>query len=164
MGQQPLQKGDPAIPLPHQRVPKLMRHRERAQGSHRVHKQRMRPVEGINVAIPLLSITPPGRLDSPGDLQRQLQKIVLLLVWRDPPLPHQPPQVAIGGDVVEPMVMHSHVGNVRGHHPAGAPPADLQKLRIPGRVILEQGRSILEPLRPFGPSPGCVFTLDSENR
>ena len=89
---------------------KLMRQSQRAQGAHCVDKQRVRPVEGVNVSLALAGLCPASGLNSSGDFQRQLVKIVLLLVPAEFSFAHQPPQVSVRGNIIEAMVMNAGMG------------------------------------------------------
>ncbi|SPE59382.1 hypothetical protein SBV1_3160016 [Verrucomicrobia bacterium] len=76
----------------------------------------------------------------------------------------QPQQVAIGADIVEPVVMHAKVAEVRGHpfHRGGSP--TLEKGAVAGGIELQEARTVLEALGPFGPSARRVFPSHRKDR
>ena len=151
------------IPLSHQRVAKLMRHRERAQRADRVDEQRVRAVERINVAA-ARNVRPARGLHCAGDLEREFVKLHLARAVGDLPLAHEPPKVAVGRDVVEAVIVHAGVRHVRGHVLHRAFVADLQKPLVAGGVVLQHGRAELKALRPLGPAARGVLALHGEHR
>jgi len=78
-------------------------------------------------------------------------------------LARQAPEVAVGGYVVETMVMDPNVRDMRGHQLNGLVAADLQESLLPGGVILQQRRAELETLGPFSPAPAGVPAFGREN-
>ena len=76
---------------------------------------------------------------------------------------HQAPEIAVGRDIVEPVVVDADVRNVGGHHLDGLAPAQVQEPLVAGGVELQEGGAELEPLRPFGPAARGVSALDSED-
>ncbi|MBA7588944.1 hypothetical protein ES708_31015 [subsurface metagenome] len=86
------------------------------------------------------------------------------LVGGDAALGHEAAQVAVGADVVEAVVVDAEVGDVRRHGCDGVCAAQVQVARIAGGVELEDLGPELEALGPFGPAPGGVAALDSEDR
>src|SRR4051812_9734698 len=90
---------------------------EDSRRAHRVDEERVRTVEGVDVAeggrtrgrvAGLLNWYPgPARgLDGAARLERELVIFVLPFVVRDPFLAHEPAQVAKGREIVEPVVVH----------------------------------------------------------
>jgi hypothetical protein len=62
------------------------------------------------------------------------------------------------------MVMHPGMADMRGHELEGMYPAQPQDLAVSGGIKMKDFRSILEPLRPFRPSPCRVFALHRKYR
>ena len=54
------------------------------------------------------------------------------------------------------MVVNSNMRNVGRHVFYGGFPSHLQKGFLAGGIVLQNGRTILEPLSPFSPPPGRV--------
>ena len=142
----------------------LVRHGQRTQRAHRVHEQRVRAVERVDITPAVRGGRPARRLHRPGDLQRQLVEVLLALVERDLALAHQPPQVPVGGDVVEAVIVHADVRHVRGHELDGLAPPDFQEALLAGGIELQQRRAELEPLRPLRPAARGVFALHRDDR
>ena len=107
---------------------------------------------------------PAPRLDGAAHLQRQLVEAQLPLARGDPSFAREPPQVAVGADVVEAMVVDAHVREVRRHAFHGARAPQLEEGLVAGRVELEQRRPELEALGPFGPPARLIAPLHGEHR
>ena len=71
VNQEAPQEADSAVAFAHQHVPQLVRHGQRAQRAQRVDEQRMRAVEGIDVAQAVGGAGPARRLNGAGDFQGQ---------------------------------------------------------------------------------------------
>jgi len=97
-------------------------------------------------------------------LQRDLGVVELRLVEARFAFEHEAALVAVGGDVVEAVVMHAHVGNVRRHVPHRLHAAALEHRRVAGRVEMQERHAELEALRPLGPAARSVFALHGEHR
>jgi hypothetical protein len=82
----------------------------------------------------------------------------------DTALVHQPPEVAVRADIVEPVVVNADVREVRRHHSQRALAAKLEKLLVAGGVELQKRGSELEPLRPLRPALRRVPTFHREYR
>ena len=76
---------------------------------------------------------------------------------------HQAQEIAVGADVVEAVVMHAGMGDVRGHEVDGVAPADVEERLVPRDLELIDRRAELEALRPFRPAARGVFALDGED-
>ena len=76
----------------------------------------------------------------------------------------QPPEDAVGADVVEAVIVHAHVRQVRRHALHGARSTQLEKRRVSRRVELQQRGAELEALRPLGPSARLIAPLHREDR
>jgi hypothetical protein len=70
---------------------------------------------------------------------------------------HQAEQIAIGTHVVETVVVHAHVADVRGHVGHGALAPQLQVACLAGGVELQDRRAELKALRPLGPTARRVL-------
>ena len=133
---------------------------QRAQG---VDKQRVRPVEGVDVAAAIGGRRPARGLHRTGTFQGELVAGALLAILRNAAFPHQPQEVAVRADVVKPVIVNARVRQVRRHDRHRPLAANLQELALSGGVELEDGRAELKALRPLGPSPAGVPAAGSEN-
>ena len=140
-----------------------MCHCQHAQRSNRVDEQRVWTVERVDVAS-LRDRRPACGLHRARDLERQLVKLHLAWVGIDLSLAHEAAQVSVGRDVVEPVIVHADVRDVRGHALHCPPAADFQKPLIAGRVELQHRRAELKSLRPLCPTARGVLPLLSEYR
>src|SRR5207244_2320780 len=95
------------VTFAHERVAELMGQGERSEGAHRVDEKRVRPVETVDESPAIAGPRPARRLYRPRHLERQLAEVPLAFVERDSSLAHLAKQVAVGGHVVEPVVMHA---------------------------------------------------------
>ena len=109
--------------------------------------------------MPSLVVLQRAACTAPAHLERELVEVPLPRLVGDAALVHQPPQVAVGADVVEAVVVDADVRQVRGHHGDGPLAAEPQEALVAGRVELQQGRAELEALRPLGPALGRVAAL-----
>jgi hypothetical protein len=131
-------------------------------GTHRpdrVRKERVRPVEGVDVAEAVEGIRPARRLNGPGHLQRQSIELRLPPVLLDAPLSHHPEKVAVGADVIEAVVVYADVGEVVCHVVHRRTPSVGEHLILAGRLVQVEGVSELKALGPLGPPPGRVAPL-----
>jgi hypothetical protein len=83
---------------------------------------------------------------------------------RDLSFAHEPSEVAEGRQIIEPVIMHSYMRDVRGHVLAGAVATELQQRLVAGHVEGQDGAAVHEPLSPFRPSPSGVLAFDGEDR
>ena len=150
--EQSVQERNFLIALRHEHVTKLMRHGQRAQGAQSIHEERVRAVEGINVAFAVVGSGPARGLHSARNLQCQFIKIVLLLVEGDLAFAHQPPKVPVRRNIVESMIVNSNVGDVGGHQFNSFCAANFKELLFAGSVELQKGRSELKTLGPLSPT------------
>ena len=164
MVKEPLQQRNLFVPLAHQRVAQLVRNRQRAQRAHRVDEKGVRPVERVDVAFAAGQLRPAGRLHRAGNLQREFVKMLFVLVERNLPLAHQTQQIAVGGQVVEPVVVHADGRDLRGHPLHRFAPADLQETFVGRGVELQNGRAVLKSLRPLRPAARGVSAPHGEDR
>ena len=111
---QPLEQADLLVLLLHQRLTETVGQRQRAQRSDRVDEQRVRAVERVDEAAGRQP-RPAPRLDGAADFQRELVEAPLPVARLDAPLARQPPEIAVGADVVEAVVVDADVGEVRRH-------------------------------------------------
>src|SRR4051812_39640978 len=98
-------------------------HAQRPQG---IDEERVRAVEGVNVAA-VTKPGPPSGLHSAGDFEREFAKITFLLVLRNFALLHQTKQIAVRRNIVKPMVVHADVRDMGSHVLDGFGAANLQK-------------------------------------
>ena len=137
-------KADSLVAFAHEHMAKLMCKCERSTGANRIDKQRLRAVERIDVAGAVARFCPPGGLHRPADFKRQLEIAPLPGVVRHAPFAHQPPQVAVGADIVEAVIVNADVRQMRRHHRKRPLAAKLQEtVRRPSHRT-EAARSHIE--------------------
>ena len=162
MIEQAIEQADAGVLFFHQPLAQHVRERQGAQRADRVDEQRVRPVERMNEAAGR-EARPAVGLHGAAHLERELVEAGLPLARLDAPFAREPPQVSVGADVVEAVVVHAHVGQVRRHPLERARAAEIEELLVAGRVELQQRGAELEALRPLGPAPGLVAPLDGED-
>ena len=106
---------------------------------------------------------PARGLHRAADLQRQLVEAALPVRRLEPALAREAPQRAVGADVVEPVVVHAGVRQVRRHPLERALASEVEEGTSPGRVELQQRGAELEALRPLGPAAGAIPTVHREH-
>src|SRR5580765_8080058 len=97
----------------------------------------MRAVERVDVAA-LGQPRPAARLYGTADLQRQFIEVHFPRRGVETPGARQPPQRAVGTDVVEPVIVDSDMGEVRRHPLERARSAQLEERAVTGGVELQQ--------------------------
>ncbi len=160
----PIQQIDALVLFLEQRLTEDVAECQRAQRSHRIDEQRMGAVERVDVPAAVRQSRPSPRLHCTADFQRQLVEAALPLAGRDASFTHEPPQVAVGADVVEPVIVDPHVRQVRRHAIHGARSSQLEELLLARRIELQDRRPELEALRPFGPATGLIAARHREHR
>src|SRR5262245_39961692 len=123
----------------------------------------MRPVERVDEAAPG-DPGPSSGLHGATHLQRQLVQGDLRIRGVESTLARQSPEIAVGADVVEPVIVDARMRQVQRHALERARSPELEELAAAGRVVLENRRSELEALRPLRPAPCAVASVNRENR
>ena len=90
----------------------LMCQGQRPQGTDSVGEEGVGAIERVNITVPVAGLAPTAGLHGTADLQCQLVEFQLGLILRESTLEHQSPQVAVGADVIEPVIMDPGVGDV----------------------------------------------------
>src|SRR5207244_5936505 len=90
--------------------------------------------------------SPAGGLHGARNFQGQFINVILALAERNPSFPHEPPKIAVGGDVVETVIVDADVRDVGGHALDGSFAPQLQEALLACGVKLEQRRTVLETL------------------
>ena len=160
--QETVEQADARILLLDERVPELMRQGERAQRADRVDEERMRSVERVDEAS-ARNLRPPGGLDRAAHLQRELVERDLIGGRIEPPRTRQPPEIAVGADVVESVVVDADVREVGRHAVERPRPSQFQERALAGRVELHERGSELKALRPFRPAARAIAAVDREH-
>ena len=80
------------------------------------------------------------------------------LIVRDLAASHEPPQITVSRDVIESVVMHAGMGDMRCHVRDGVLSPNLQQLLIARRFKCQDRHAVLKALRPIGPAAGGVFS------
>jgi len=86
------------------------------------------------------------------------------LIVFHPSFQHDSEQVTVGTDVVEPVIMHPGMTDMRGHELKGMHPAQSKNFSIASGIELQDLRSVLKPLCPFRPPTGGIFSTHRKNR
>jgi hypothetical protein len=160
--QQALEQRHLAVALVEERLAQPVRERERAQRAHGVGEERVRAVEGVDEAARRRP-RPAPRLHRAARLERELEQLELAGLGGVAPLEREAAQSAPGADVVEAVVVHAHVRDVRRHPRVGALAAELEERALAGRVELQQRRAELEALRPLRPAARGVAAAARED-
>src|SRR5262252_4600833 len=124
----------------------------------------MRPVERINIALATTQFCPARRLDRARNFQRELIKLLLAWVEGNTTLAHEAPKIAIRRYIVEPMIVYTDMGDVSRHQLNGFAPAEFKKPLLSCSVKLEQRRTELKTLRPFGPTASGILAFNRKYR
>ncbi len=164
MHDEPAEEWDNGVSLAFHHMAELVPQRHNPQRAHGVYEQRVRAVEGMDVAGALAKLCPPPRLHRRRALQRQLEILLLPLVWRDAPLRHQAQQVAVGGDLIEAVVVDAEMGDVRRHVAPRAGHPQCEEALLAGRIELQDRRAEFEPLSPVRPAPRLIAAGDRVHR
>ncbi len=162
--QEPTEQRDPLVLLAHENVPELMAERERAHAADRVREEAVRAVEAAHVADVARELDPATRLHRPRELERELIVLALPGVLGDRAFAHHAEEVPVRAHVVEAVVVHTNVRDVRRHpaHRLGAPV--LEQLLVAGRLEEQERAAVLKSLRPLGPASARVPPGPREDR
>src|SRR3546814_19245391 len=102
------------IVFPLQHMPQFMTKHQDPYGTHRIHEKGVWTIEGINEPAAFYGCPSTG-LDSARHFQSQLVEILLPFIERDFPFCHQPKQVTLGADIIEPMDVPANVAHRLSH-------------------------------------------------
>ena len=163
VGQRPVQQVDALVLFCLQRVPQHVGHAADAQGANGVDEQGVAAIEGVDVAETILEAGPARGLHRTTYLQRELVKVQLPLVGGNASFEHQTAQVAVGGDVVEAVIVHAGVGQMLRHVGDDVPLGHGEQILISGQLEAEQGIAVLESLGPLGPAARRVAAGDGDD-
>ena len=72
--------------------------------------------------------------------------------------------MAVGGDVVEAMVVNTGVGEVLGHVGDDVAPGQREQILISRQLEAQQGIAVLESLGPLGPAARGIAAGDGDDR
>src|SRR5665811_1083635 len=114
----------------------------------------------MNETAAVCGLGPAHRLDRSAHSQCVLVERQLPGIEWDSTLEHQPPEVAVGADVVEPVVMHAFMGEMRRHVIACETATQFERFIISGSVELQDGLTVEKTLSPLGPAACGVPTVD----
>src|SRR5688500_2433365 len=125
----------------------------------------MRAVKGVDVAVAVVDAAPTGGLNGSGGDQGEFVVFELTVIFGSgSAFKDQPPHVAEGADVIEPVVVDAKMGDVRVHVAASAVAADRQKRLVVGGVEGEQRGAELKAAGPFGPALRFVTAGAGDDR
>src|SRR5881409_25652 len=141
----------------------LMGYCQRTKRTHGVDEQRMWAVKGVNISFAIGDLCPSRRLNSARDFESEFVKGALVFAVGEAAFPNQTQQIAVSRDVVETVIMHADVRDVRSHALEGAGTAELKETFLAGGIELKDGRAKLETLGPFGPATRGVFSRNGEH-
>ena len=127
--------------------------------SYGIGKQRVGPVKRVDEAEAADNFCPAGCLNRSAQLQGKFVELLFPLILGDTAFMQQSQQIAIGADIIEPVVMDSDVADMRSHIPDRAVTPPIQEAFLSGGVIEQQCTPELKALGPFGPAPGGIVTF-----
>ena len=130
MRQQSGQQVHALVLLAQQRVAHLVCDAANAQGAHGIDEQRVAAIEGVDVAKAIGKAGPARRLHCAAHLEREFVEVQFPFVALNAPGQHQPPQISVGGDVVEAVIVHASVRQVLRHILRDMSPRQRQQLFI----------------------------------
>jgi len=139
-----------------QRMTQLMTDSQAAQRAHGIDEQRMAAVEGMDEAQAFGKLRPAGGLHRAAHLQSEFVKVQFPFVGFNAALQHEAAQVAVGGDVVEAVVVDSGVGQVLGHVLYRVAATKFEQLEVPHQFKTEERIAVLKAMRPLRPAPRRV--------
>ncbi|MDB6027473.1 MAG: hypothetical protein JWM68_3696 [Verrucomicrobiales bacterium] len=157
MLQEAFEQIDLRVALAHEAVAELMADGEGAQGTDGVAEEGVRSVEGINVAELGRDLGPTGGLDGAGEFEGEFVEVLFPIVLGREAFVEEAQEIAVGADVIEAVVMHADVADVRGHLLDGGVATHGEELFLAGGIELENGGAELETLRPLRPAARGVF-------
>ena len=114
----------------------------------------------MDVAAAICGLRPAHRLHGAAHLECVLVERQLPTIERDSAFEHQPPEIAVGADVVESVIVDTLMGEMRRHVIAREATPEVQRLFVPGSVKLKDGFAVEEALRPLGPPARGVSAVD----
>ncbi len=152
------------VAFAHQAMPQPRRENQRAAGADRVAEKRLRTVEGINETRAIGDSRPARGLGGAGGLERHFVEIQFSPPRVAAAFQRQAAQRAIGRNVVESMVVHACVADMRRHETAGVLPAHFEEFAGARGVEGKNLAAELESLGPFGPAANGVLAAACENR
>lgn len=158
-----VEQGDAAIVFGGEDMTEAMGDGEGAEGADGVDEEGMGTIEGVDVAAAAVDGGPAGGLDGAAGLECELVEVFFPGVGGDAAFGEEAEEIAVGGDVVEAMVMDAGVGDVGGHELKGVGAADREELFVAGGIELEDGGAELEALGPFSPAAARVEAIDGED-
>ena len=124
----------------------------------------MRPVERIDESTAVSNFRPAVGLHRAGEFEGEFVELLFASAGvGNTALVEQAQEVAVGGNVVESVIVYSDVGNVRGHPLKRPVAAQLEKRFVARGVVLQQRRTVDEALRPFGPTARGVFAVPGKD-
>jgi hypothetical protein len=160
---EPLEQVDARILLFEQDVPEPVGERQDPQRPHGVDEERVRTVERVDEAA-VGQARPAVGLHRAADLQGKLVEVPLPRARVDAPLARQPPERAVGAHVVEAVIVHARVREVRGHAGDRRAAAAVEELGLARRVELQERGADDEAFRPLGPPARAVAAAHGEDR
>jgi hypothetical protein len=160
---QPHQQVHRRVLLLEQLLSQQVGQRQRAKRPDGVHEQRMGAVERVDEPA-IGQRRPAAGLHGSAHFQRELVEVHFPRVRLDPILARKTPQISVGADVVEAVIVDACMRQVRRHPLDRARAPKLQALPVAGGVELQQRGSELKPLRPFGPPARLIPPRHREDR
>jgi hypothetical protein len=147
----------------HERMAEAVSHAEHTAGSERIDEERVRAIEGVDETGAVGGAGPAGGLHSAADLEGEFVKILFARVVGNTAFAEESEEVAVGGDIVEAVVVDADVRDMRGHALDGVAASEFEELIVAGGVELQDGGAELEALGPLGPAAGGVAAGDGED-
>lgn len=158
-----VEEGDAGVALGHEGVAELVGEDEGAAGADGVDEEGVRAVEGVDESGTVGNGGPSAGLDRAGDLEGQGEAGAGVVGLLGAPGVGEAEEVAVGGDVVEAVVVDAGVADVAGHALEGVGAADVEEVLVAGGFELEELAAVLEALGPFGPAAGGVASVAGDD-
>ena len=136
---------------------------EGAHGADGIAEKGVGAVEGVYVTEIRSELGPTCSLDGAGDFKGKLVESQLPFVGGDAAFQHEAAEVAVGADVVETVVVHAGMGDVKGHEVDHFGADGIKEFGVAGSIELKDSGAVLKALGPLGPAAGGVLAADGEH-
>ena len=133
-------------------MPQHVRETTDTQSADGIDEQGVAAVEGVNVAETITEAGPTGGLHCAADLQGELVEVQLPLVGWYAAFEHQPPQITVGGDIVEAVIVYPGVRQMFCHVLNNVPFGQVEEIAVIGEFKAQQSIAVLEPSSPLRPA------------
>src|ERR1700744_4936361 len=132
MAQRAVEQADALVLFPLQAVAQPVRQTAYTQSADGIDEQRLATVEGVDIPEPIREAGPTGGLHCAAYFQRELVEVQLPFVRWYAAFEHQPAQIAVGGDIVEAVIVYPGVAEMFSHVLHDVPPGQVQEIAVIG--------------------------------